>query len=352
MRPPCRIARALASRRSGQDGAGSDMIAAREREASRAEGPMAAMEHFATRDVAPERRLDYWNACARATFPGMTVDATDVPFEAELARWRLGALVLARPRSQGSVVRRAAVAWPDEHLIVHLQRRGVSRQRQRARELVLRPGDVSACTTAAPLQLSTERHELLVVQVPRASLEPRLPDLDDRLGRIAAGAAPATRLLHDFVLALWRDGEAAADDPDWEGTVAGVLLDLVALALRGAAAPPVPAEARELRRLRRLVEARLGDPELRGAALAGELGLSLRRVQQLFAAVATTPGAYILHRRLARAAELLEGDPGRSVTALAFDLGFNDSAYFSRCFRRRFGASPSAWRAGRSVASR
>ena len=34
----------------------------------------------------------------------------------------------------------------------------------------------------------------------------------------------------------------------------------------------------------------------------------------------------------------------RSITDIAFDLGFNDSAYFTRCFRQQFGAPPSAWR--------
>ena len=78
--------------------------------------------------------------------------------------------------------------------------------------------------------------------------------------------------------------------------------------------------------------------------LADELGISPRSVQSLFAQRATTPSAYILRRRLDRAAELLSGDPARSITDIAFDLGFNDSAYFTRCFRQQFGAPPSAWR--------
>jgi len=28
-------------------------------------------------------------------------------------------------------------------------------------------------------------------------------------------------------------------------------------------------------------------------------------------------------------------------------MGFNDSAYFARCFRQRFGRTPSAYRTGR-----
>jgi len=307
---------------------------------------VGAIQLFSTREVPPDRRLDYWNQCARTTFPGMTVDA-ETPFEAELARWQVGGLVLARPRSRGSRVCRTASPRADEQIVVHLQRRGMVCQRHRG-EQVLRPGDLSICTTAAPLELTTQDHEMLVVQAPRAALEQRLPDLDDHFGRTVAGRLPAVRLLHDFVLSLWREGDAGAGDPDWEATVADVLFDLVALALRTSAPAPAPDD---LQQLRRLVDARLGDPELRGAALAAELGVSPRWVQHLFASAGTTPGGYILERRLLRAAELLGGPAGRSVTALAFDLGFNDSAYFSRRFRRRFGVSPVAWRAGHRVAT-
>jgi len=33
------------------------------------------------------------------------------------------------------------------------------------------------------------------------------------------------------------------------------------------------------------------------------------------------------------------------VSEIAFGLGFNDAAHFSRAFRVRFGASPREWRA-------
>ena len=93
-----------------------------------------------------------------------------------------------------------------------------------------------------------------------------------------------------------------------------------------------------------LIDARLGCPDLRTGSIADELGLSPRTVQHVFAAMGTTPGGYILDRRLDRAAEMLAANPQASITDTAFALGFNDSAYFTRCFRARFGATPSAWR--------
>jgi AraC-like DNA-binding protein len=47
--------------------------------------------------------------------------------------------------------------------------------------------------------------------------------------------------------------------------------------------------------------------------------------------------------RLRKAADLLTCPEGR-ISDIAFDCGFNDLSYFNRCFRRRFGLTPSAAR--------
>jgi AraC-like DNA-binding protein len=49
---------------------------------------------------------------------------------------------------------------------------------------------------------------------------------------------------------------------------------------------------------------------------------------------------------LRKAAELLARGEAR-VSDIAFDCGFNDLSYFNRCFRRRFGLTPTAARGPR-----
>lgn len=56
--------------------------------------------------------------------------------------------------------------------------------------------------------------------------------------------------------------------------------------------------------------------------------------------------AYLCGIRLAHARELLSGTD-RPVTAIALDVGFQDSNYFSRVFSRTFGISPRGFRARR-----
>jgi len=48
--------------------------------------------------------------------------------------------------------------------------------------------------------------------------------------------------------------------------------------------------------------------------------------------------------RLRKAADLLARASERRISDIAFDCGFNDLSYFNRCFRRRFGLTPTAAR--------
>jgi AraC-like DNA-binding protein len=54
------------------------------------------------------------------------------------------------------------------------------------------------------------------------------------------------------------------------------------------------------------------------------------------------PVARLTERRLRKAAELARDE--RRISDIAFECGFNDLSYFNRCFRRRFGLTPTAAR--------
>jgi AraC-like DNA-binding protein len=48
--------------------------------------------------------------------------------------------------------------------------------------------------------------------------------------------------------------------------------------------------------------------------------------------------------RLRKAADMLAHDSERRIGDIAFDYDFNDRSYLNRCFRHRFGLTPSATR--------
>ncbi len=77
---------------------------------------------------------------------------------------------------------------------------------------------------------------------------------------------------------------------------------------------------------------------------AKEVGLSAYHFLRLFAHVlGVTPHQYLLRSRLRHAARLLADDV-RSITDIAFDVGFGDLSNFVRTFHRAAGVSPRRFR--------
>ncbi|MDE2597446.1 MAG: helix-turn-helix domain-containing protein [Sphingomonadales bacterium] len=309
---------------------------------------MSSVVRYATASVAPRERLRFWNDLVDRIYTGTYVNTPGEDFSGEMWSWRVGELDMIRPRSTRSFVGRLPVEANEERLILHLQCRGTGLHRQGQAESPMEPGDFVLGSPHEAYSLDLSAHELLVVEFPRAPLAERFPGIDDSLSRRICGASPGGRVFHDFLLSLWRQGDQSALDPDWEQGVSSVFYDLAAMAIRGAGRPEARLADNALRtRVLRLIEARLCDPLLKTTTIAQECHASVRTVQNLFAAMGTTPSAYILERRLCRAADRLAAYPDASITEIAFELGFNDSAYFTRCFRQHFGMAPRDWRAGR-----
>jgi len=87
------------------------------------------------------------------------------------------------------------------------------------------------------------------------------------------------------------------------------------------------------------------DGDLSLSTLAEHTGLSRFHLHREFsAALGETPKQLTLRLRLGRAAALLVGG-GDSVLDIAIACGFQSHEVFCRAFRRRFGISPSAYRA-------
>lgn len=111
----------------------------------------------------------------------------------------------------------------------------------------------------------------------------------------------------------------------------------------------VPAE-RHLLRARDLVDARYSEP-LAVDDLAGVAGLSRAHFSREFKRVfGESPHAYLLTRRLERAAALLRATD-RPVAAICFAVGLRSVGSFTSSFTRAYGVSPTAYRASFPPAS-
>lgn len=101
-----------------------------------------------------------------------------------------------------------------------------------------------------------------------------------------------------------------------------------------------------LYRVYQAIERRLCDPDLTSAKVADAEGISERYLQKLFEGTGSSFTHYIRERRLQRTwADLSNpAEALHSISEIAYRSGFNDSAYFSRAFRNRFGLSPREFR--------
>jgi AraC-like DNA-binding protein len=100
-------------------------------------------------------------------------------------------------------------------------------------------------------------------------------------------------------------------------------------------------------RAKAYVEANIKDRTLDPSRLATAIGISLRRLQELFAERDLNIASYIWQCRLEVAAKLLEapGSGHLSLGSVAESCGFADQAHFSRRFKALHGMTPSEYRA-------
>ena len=246
-----------------------------------------------------------------------------------MSRWSTG----VPSKSSGSV-------------LLHLQSSGESVNEQCGRSLAIRSGEAAICDPDRGYRVNfLTPYEMFVLELPIARLALDEPGFD--LDRFAGRGVDRQRsqLLLAFLRAAWRQRRCLHDDAEWRECVSRTCVDL---ALRAVARTDGPAPERAPTEMQRNVithiRRHLGDPDLRTSSVARALGISPRSVQSVFEHLSTTASAFIVQARLQKAAERLTADRKGSVTALAFDCGFSDSAYFSRCFRHYFGVSPREYR--------
>jgi len=92
--------------------------------------------------------------------------------------------------------------------------------------------------------------------------------------------------------------------------------------------------------------------EIRVETLAAACSLSPFHFSRLFKKVTGyTPVSYLNQFRIHKAAALLENDTV-SITDIAYAVGYEDEAYFSRCFKNYMHVSPSRYRENRKDAEK
>jgi AraC-like DNA-binding protein len=195
----------------------------------------------------------------------------------------------------------------------------------------------------------------LAVSIPAPMLRLRYADVDEWCLVPLPTSDGSSAILRDCLTTYWRSQPAlgAAEYND----LAVAMIHLIG-ACFGQRAGRQAIDSRSMQthfmRISALVDEHLVDPDLSADMVAGRLGISKSYLFMVMNAANTTLGRFVRDQRLERSRQML-GDPAmknRTISEIAFSVGFQDLSHFSRRFTEKFGRSPRAYRAGAQSAFR
>jgi AraC-like DNA-binding protein len=222
---------------------------------------------------------------------------------------------------------------------------------QRGREAALSHGAAVFSDHTEPCEYRAKAAATWIgVGVPRHVLRQLVANAEDLTGASLAQPSAALKYLRrylDFVLGP----NGIEEDPALNAHIGRTLVDLVALALGAERDAAEIARHRGLRAARAQeilaeIRANFASPGCSAKLVAYKLGLSPRYINQLLHEMGSSFEHRVLELRLQKARRML-ADPrcdGLKIGDIAEACGFNEVSYFNRCFRRRFGGSPTQYR--------
>ena len=276
--------------------------------------------------------------------------ASDVPFSAAMNSIHIGTTLLGRCDGTFTTVRRdkrqVLATNDDRYCLARNSGERTSTFRHCGREFTLRPGAIVLLKLDEPFFAAdgASGKRFTNVHLPMTTLRAMVPDVENLVGReLEPGGALS--LTMDYGDMLLRHPEAVEEAGM---LIANHLLDLAALGLGARGDLAVASQRGGLRAVRLktvldILQLRFTEPDFSAQKLAEAAGLSERYVNELLYDAGASFTTRLNELRMRKAADLLLREE-RRISDIAFECGFNDLSYFNRCFRRRFGLTPTAAR--------
>jgi len=306
-------------------------------------------ESFDLEGVETEHRAERWCQAAGSMFPGLRarVSRAEMPVGSISGQafgpgqlWQ----ILSPPVS---VDCEPSPGDPfAQALSVMLQLQGSTVATQGQHMCMLTPGEICLIDGAVDfhLDVAADFSQIMFLRMPRYLVLSRYPYLENRMAQKFEPDEPGTGVLRSVLTGLLESAPLLEPDQCTTAMVG-------AACLLGVPKPPQSDANLELnwrvRAALAYIDAELPDPALNATRVATAQSISRRRLDEiLLQTVGLSLNAQIWNRRLAQAATDLR-DPrhaSRTVTDIAFAVGFVDAAHFARSFKRRYLCSPRDWR--------
>jgi AraC family transcriptional regulator, positive regulator of tynA and feaB len=297
------------------------------------------------------QRAAQWMRSAVSFFPGLIVTRPPVnPVAGRINGLPLGPgylwTILSPPVLVSYVPTLHAGAQP--MFSVMLQLEGATTASQCGRVCSLRPGDFCVIDGVASfdLEVNDPLSRVVFLQMPRHTVLSRKAGLEERTAMAFDAQEPGAALLRN-VLTTLIDAAPFLEIEQRAAALASVVQMVGVPKLPGRETLPGRNGERIATTLA-FIDAQLADPTLTAQRVAAAQRISRRRLDQIMAGLGTSLSAQIWLRRLTQAASDLL-DPrfaAKTVTQIAFGVGFEDAAHFTRAFKRRYHCTPREWRNG------
>ena len=303
-------------------------------------------DRFAARDRAEAARAAY------ASFANIGIEPRgEGPFRSAMSAVALPGLAVGQIDNSACAVSRTSrhIAGGNDDLTLFIVTKGRVKVQLKGREegvfhageAYLAPNDM-----AGDFQLDTISH--IQFAVPRAAMARRVAD-PGRLvdSRWRFGATPELAFIAGYAGLLLSTQENWT--PELARLTTGHAHDLMALLLGPRRDEAELARLGGLRavRLRAVlheIEKHFAEPGFTAQSAGAAVGLAERTVQDLLHETGMSFSERVLELRLQDARAMLAGGAPLRVSQIAYACGFGSVAYFNRCFRRRFGETPTAAR--------
>lgn len=314
---------------------------------------MDIQTRYNTDDVAQQDRFAYWRESVCDSYVQLGCDTENRNnFKGIIDIARHSVVSISRVSGLSHMVerrKRDISAAADSYFLLSLQTAQSSRVTQFGKTAHLRTGDMALYSSTDPYQLELDNDfSKTVVQLPTAKLIERLPNAEMLTARKIDGQSGIGKLVRENVLAFADHVNTA--NPMLHALLQDTLIDLIATGLASHGAHKIELSSPEqhvMLRAKSFIRANLGDPELDRNRVASEIGMSVRRLNDIFAKEDTSISAFIRRMRLESVANDLRDTrfQRHSISEIAFRNGFSNMQNFSTIFRTKYKISPRGYRA-------
>ena len=202
--------------------------------------------------------------------------------------------------------------------------------------------------TSQPYVVANPQHtEHLIMMVPKQSIAERGLRLEHLMGRTIGGSAGIGRIALETMRSTYQELDNMT--APLARRAGELLVDMVHMSLQalGGEATAVTQKQALHDRICGYVASHVRDPGLSVDQVAEALNCSRRHLHNAFAGREQSLGGFIQQSRLELCMRELQSPAlaHRTITEVAMDCGFGNSAHFSRAFKAYTGMSPTEFRA-------